>query len=47
MPCGCDYLQIQYKKPTTIDMEIVNVRITDCDEYTPYLNFVKGNKENN
>jgi len=18
----------------------------DCDEYTPYLNFVKGNKEN-
>ena len=59
MPCGCDYLQIQYKEPTTIDMEIVNVWINVNHNYLlnielslivmcihPYLNFVKGNKEN-
>jgi len=22
VPCGCDYLQIQSKEPTTCDMEI-------------------------
>ena len=27
VPCGCDYLQIQSKEPTTCYMEIVNVWI--------------------
>ena len=33
MSCGCDYLQIQPKEPTTCDMEIVNVWINVNHNY--------------
>ena len=33
VPCGCDYLQIQSKEPTTFDMEIVNVWINVNHNY--------------
>ena len=33
VPCGCDYLQIKSKEPTTFEMEIVNVWINVNHNY--------------